>query len=386
MAVSKCCVIKAGNQRITVGSNMKKIFNFDYFNIRKEIFLFFKIAFVKNFISDKTAYKSGGILIVNPCLIGDFMASVLAIRDFIKRNSDKKIDIIVSPPLKSLAQRIIGVRNVFIAKSVYERKLERTAEENQNFDAYEKVVVLRASPEAYRIIKRISAAKIETGLWHFLKYGFHMGGKLIARRIPKPFREINFEMLEGVPRDIPFDEIFKFKPEDYENIKTLPVIRLHNKKIIIHTGSSWPMMRWEKEKWVRLLQKIHTLGFFEFIFIGAEKDIEDYEYISSHLKFKTHSVISQISLPELMLLLRSADYFIGVDSGPANMAHLVHLRSIVIFGPGPHMFMPSDSNDIIIDKSNGRGFYQRFFLKKNGFIQRIDAEEVYQAFYNLHLK
>jgi len=38
---------------------MKKIFNFDYFNIRKEIFLFLKIAFVKNFISDKTANKNG---------------------------------------------------------------------------------------------------------------------------------------------------------------------------------------------------------------------------------------------------------------------------------------------------------------------------------------
>lgn len=386
MAVSECCVIQTGYQGITVSSVMKKIFNFDYFNIRKEIFLFLKIAFVKNFISDKTANKSGSILIVNPCLIGDFMASVLAIRDFIEKNSDKKIDIMVSSPLNSLTQRIIGVRNVFTAKSVYERKLERVAEENQNFNAYEKIIVLRISPEAYRIIKHITAAKIEISLWHFLKYGFHMGGKLIARRTPKPFREINFEMLGGVSRDVPFNEIFKFKPEDYENINTLPAVRSPNKKVIIHTGSSWPMMRWEKEKWVKLLQKIHALGFFEFIFIGAEKDVEDYEYISSHLKFKVYSVISKLSLLELMLLLHSADYFIGVDSGPANMARLAHLRNIVILGPGPHMFMPSDSNDIIIDKSNGRGFYQRFFLKKNGFIQRIDAEEVYQAFYNLNLK
>ncbi len=384
MAISECRVIKTGYQGITVSSVMKKIFNSDYFNLWKEIPLFCLLGIILR--KEKANIYKGRILIVNPCLIGEFAASVPAMADFVQRNRGKKIDLIVSAPLKILAERIVGINNVYVASSVFKRSSELFNYENQIPSGYEEIILLRVSAGVYNALKKVSARSIKTGAWTLARYSFHLLTSSISRRTPKQWRIVNFEMLGGAPREIPFDEIFKFRPEDYENINALPALGSPKKKVIVHTGSSWLMMRWEKEKWVKLLQKIQALGFFEFIFVGETKDIEDYEYISSHLKFKTHSVISQINLLELILLLRSADYFIGVDSGPANMAHLAHLRSIVIFGPGPHMFTPSDSNDIIIDKSNGRGLYQRFFLKKNGFIQKISAEEVYQAFYNLYLK
>jgi 3-deoxy-D-manno-octulosonic-acid transferase/heptosyltransferase-1 len=363
---------------------MEKFFNFDYFNILKEIPLFCLISIIIR--KEKINFHKGRILIVNPCLIGEFASSVPAIADFVQRNKDKKIDLIVSTPLKILAERIIGINKVYIAHSVFKRPSELFDYNSQIPSDYEEIILLRASVGVYNFLKKVSTHSIKTGAQMFSRYALHLLISLVLGRTPKQWRIVNFEMLGGIPRNIPFGEIFKFGPEDCENINTLLAVRSHNKKIIIHTGASWRMMRWEREKWVNLLQGIHVLGFFEFIFIGAGEDIEDYEYISSRLKFKVHSVISQINLLELMLLLNLADYFIGVDSGPANLAHLVNLRSIVIFGPGPHMYMPSNPNDVIIDKSNGRGLYQRFFFKKNGFIQRISTEEVYQAFYNLQLK
>ncbi|PIZ87010.1 MAG: hypothetical protein COX92_02070 [Candidatus Nealsonbacteria bacterium CG_4_10_14_0_2_um_filter_40_15] len=358
--------------------------NLDYLRFWKEIFLFLKIAFIKNFISDKTANKSGSILIVNTCLIGDFMASVLAIRDFIERNNDKKIDIVVSPPLKPLVQKIIGVRNVFVAKSVYERKLETVAEENQSPDIYEKIIVLRISPEAYRIIKHIIAAKIETGLWHFLKYGFHIGGKLIARRTPKQLREINFEMLGGKMRDIPFEEIFQFEKIDYAKVTQLSALDIKQKKIIIHTGlTSWSMKKWSDEKWIKLLRLIHQGYDSKIIFIGAKEEEASYAYISSRLNFKIYSLIGQINIAELMLVLKMSDYFIGIDSGPRNMADIAGTKSVIILGPGLPIFQPTNGKSIVIDKFCGRGLYQLYFHKKNSFISRVEVGEVYEAFKNL---
>ena len=316
------------------------------------------------------------ILIVNPCLVGEFTASIPAIVDFIQRNNGKKIDIVVSAPLKVLAEKIIDVNNVYVAQSVFKRSSEVLNDQRQVLLGYEKIILLRASHGVYNFLKKVSAQNVKTGACIYARYAFHLLSSIILRRTPKQWRTVNFEMLGGAPREIPFDEMFELSIENRKN----------GKKIIIHTGSSWPMMYWEKENWIELLKKINALENFEFIFIGAGKDIDDYNYISANLKFKTHSVISQMNLLELVLLMRTVDYFIGVDSGPANMAHLANLRSIVIFGPGPHMYIPSDPNDIMIDKSNGRGLYQRFFLKKKGFIQMISVEEVFQAFIKLYRK
>lgn len=174
-----------------------------------------------------------------------------------------------------------------------------------------------------------------------------------------------------------------FRKEDYDFLRELPVSKRGEKTIVIHTGASWKMMQWEREKWISLLEKIHAYGLYKIVFVGAGNDETDYQYIASRLSFPVHSLIGRTDLLGLTLFLQSADYFIGIDSGPGNLAHLVNLRSIIIYGPGPHMYLSSHPEDIIMDKSNGRGFRQRFFLMKHGFIHQIGADEVCTAFKTL---
>lgn len=349
----------------------------------KEIPLFLRLVF---FIRKENTFghreSKERILIVNPCLIGDFAASIPAISDFIKKNTDKKIDIVVSPPLKELALKVRGIENVYAAESIFNRSSENSEHTIEKIpEYYDEIMFLRASPGIFKILKHTSASKIRTGAKFFSKYGIHLLISIILRRKPKQWSEINFEMLGREPRNVPFEEIFEFQAEDYEKIKKFKEINFASIKIIIHTGSSWPMMHWENDKWINLLEKINEFGKFEFIFVGSgEKDTKDYIYISASLNFKTISLISKTNILELVMLMRSSEYFIGIDSGPANIAHLSGLRSVVIYGPGPHMFMPCDPNDIVIDKSRSRGLYQRFFTKKGGFIQKITPEETFEAF------
>lgn len=359
---------------------MRKKINFDYLNLWKEIFLFWRLVVKKK---RNGSEKPAKILIVNPCLIGEFAASMPAISDFIKRNKDKIIDIVVSPPLKTLAEKIIGVRNVFIAQSVYKRKSENFDQEIQNFDTYEQIIFLRISRDSYNLVKKIKADKIKANAWLFSKYAFHLLKSVIFKRTPRQWGELNFELLGGAPRNIAFEEIFNFKNEDYDKIKKLEELRTTEKKIIIHTGSNWPMKKWNNEKWAELIQRIHALGNFRFIFVGIKDDEGDYAHISSKLGFRIYSLVGKINLMELMLVLRASDYFIGVDSGPKNMAYLADVRSIAILGPGPHFFMPANQNHAALTKSNGRGLYQMFFCKKNNFIEKITVDDAYKAFIKL---
>jgi hypothetical protein len=47
------------------------------------------------------------------------------------------------------------------------------------------------------------------------------------------------------------------------------------------------------------------------------------------------------------------------------------------------MFMPLSKKDIVIDKSNNGGAYQRIFYKMNSFVKEIMVEEVYNSFEEL---
>jgi ADP-heptose:LPS heptosyltransferase len=113
-------------------------------------------------------------------------------------------------------------------------------------------------------------------------------------------------------------------------------------------------------------------------------DTTDYESIAASLPFKMYSLIDAADWLALVLAFRLGDYFIGIDSGPRNLAHLADLPSITLLGPGPHMYTPPNPRDIILDHSNGRGLYQRFFHKKKScFIDKITPTEVVDAFKEL---
>jgi ADP-heptose:LPS heptosyltransferase len=355
----------------------KKI-NYDYLKIAKEMPLLLRASLIRK----KSVKHSGRALIVNTCLIGDFVASLPAISSFIK-NSGEKIDLVVSPTVRPLAERIRGVRKVFAAKSIYSRNLENFNENSPELGDYDYAIVLRTGSESYNIIKRVNAGEVKTSFIPVVKYTFHLLRNNGFGKTPKQWRELNFEILNQKEKNIKFEEIFDFTDKDYKKIDKIKEMKTKEKIIILHAGSEWIMKKWPNDKWAELIKKINSLGKFRFIFVGTNGEEEDYEAISKKLGFKVYSLIGKTDITELMLILRQSNYFIGIDSGPRNMAHLAGLRSIVLLGPGPHMFMPGNSKDIVIDKSNGKGIYQRFFYKKNSFIDMITVGEVYDSFKEL---
>ncbi len=360
---------------------MVKKINRDYFRLINEFFIFLKISFNKKGLGFSS--KKPKILISNSCLIGDFIVSLPSINRFIQENKHCRIDLIVSPTVESLAKKIKGINKVFVVKSVYSREIEDNFEELKLPSDYEEIIFMRGNKESYEAIKHLKNCKVKTSLIPMVRYGFHLAKNLALKNPVKQWREVNFEILGQKPQNVQFKDIFNFSKRDYLKIKKLSVLNTRDKIIIIHTGSSWAMNIWENEKWVNLIKKINSFGRFRFVFIGGKVEETDYKIIAKQLDFPVYSLINKIDLHDLMLVLRSSDYFIGVDSGPKNMAHIADLRSISLLGPGPHMFMPLSKKDIILDKSNGCGLYQRFFYKRNSFIKKITSEEVFESFKKL---
>jgi len=320
-------------------------------------------------------------LLVVPCLIGEFAAAVPAIFDYIERNKNKSVDLLVTPALLDLAGSIRGVNNVYVTKSVYGREFGYVSHNEKVFGDYYEILVLRASQKAYLLIKNINAEKLTTALFFMIRQSLNLWKSLIFRTQPKNWRTVNFEILGGKESEIDFEKMINIS--DDKNTEVESVIDNQKKNIMIHTGVNWPMKHWPKENWLELIKAINKLDSYNFIFVGAKEDVEDFNYISSNLDFNCNSLISKTGILQLVKVMSKSDYFIGIDSGPANLAHLVGLRSITIFGPGPHMFMPTNPKDIVVDKSEGKGFVQMYFVKETGFINKITPNEVFQAFNHL---
>src|SRR3989338_832429 len=174
-------------------SRIKERINKDYFNVLKEPLLLTGLEISKK--RSKESRNAGKILIVNTCLIGDFIASLPAMKSFIDSNNHAEIHVVVSPVLKPLAEKIKGVKRVISAKSVYDR-----ASENGSFFArpdpyYDLVLVMRISPETYFALKTLKYGDIRTYTAPYLKYGLHLAANLSYKKPKKQWAEVNFEII-----------------------------------------------------------------------------------------------------------------------------------------------------------------------------------------------
>jgi len=363
-----------------------KYFNYDYLKQVREIPLFFMASFFKT----KRIRNPKRILIINPCLIGDIAASLPAIRAYIKKRKYAKIDIMVPLPMKSVLEKVKGINKVYVTKSAINRKIENIKIPNQEMDElmrnhYDSVLVIRMSEEAYDVLKKIKTRNIKISPFKFLKYALHLSKVLFDEGKRKQYQKANFEWIGERYTDMKFNDIFNFSKKDYAEIKKIPEMRGREKKIIIHAGRGWKKS-WESKKWVELVSRINKMGNYKFIFIGGDKKEErEFIKIQNSLNFRIYSLIKKINLAQLLLIMRSSNYFIGIDSGPRNIAHLADLRSIGLLGPGPKHFMPTNKKDIIINKSDCRCTHL-FCLKRKECMKKISVNDVFEAFQKLEGK
>lgn len=357
-------------------------FNPEYFHMFGEIPLMLKLR-----LSRKHSHHFKDVsrlLIVNNGLIGEFMAFVPALKHLLAE-THAAVDLLVSPPMAPLLQKMIGIHEVFTQPSVYRRDTEPSHGAPSHNDSYDGVIVIQLSGASYQVLKSINYQHISITLGKYLKYLLYLLRNLHEKKNLTQLEEVLFDMLAvKQTRLIQFDEVFRFNSTDYQSIEAFPFIQdRSSKKIIIHTGSGWRFKHWDNQRWVELLKELRCLGNFQFIFIGGtEKEAADFHYIREHLAFEIFSLIKEVNLCQLALIIKHSHYFIGVDSGPRHLAHMLNLPSICLLGPGPKIYNPTHRNAFIIDHS---ACYctNLFCYKKQSCMDKITVHDVLTIFQNL---
>ena len=120
------------------------------------------------------------VLIVNCCLIGDFVLSLPALTEFISEHAGARIDLLVSPSVAALAEKLRGVHRIYAARTVFRRDTELEQSERLA-PSYDFAIVLRLSGPARRLLATTSYRAIRTCLIPLLKQGFQIATRPISQ-------------------------------------------------------------------------------------------------------------------------------------------------------------------------------------------------------------
>jgi ADP-heptose:LPS heptosyltransferase len=363
---------------------LREYLNPEEFKIAGELPLLIKLRLKAIVHRHAASCGSRRILVIDTCIIGDFIGTLPALRAFIA-HAHQEVDLVVSPPLKPIAESVTGVHAVYTARSIYRRTNERRSDHSDMPGEYGRVLVLRISHDAYEMLSRIRYAEIMLYDIQFIKYFAHIFWSTLRKKNVRQWRAVNFDIvgIEEPATPLAFDEIFTICPGEYDRVRALPEMQARGKRIILHMGSGWRIKLWENAKWIEAIRRINAMGEFTFIVVGGgDTEAASFAFIQRHLDFTLQSLINKTDLKTTLLAMRLSDYFIGIDSGPRNMAHLADLRSISLLGPAPKNFMPVNSADIVIDKFTCR-CKSLFYFHKVSALAALSPDEMVEAFTRL---
>jgi ADP-heptose:LPS heptosyltransferase len=207
-----------------------------------------------------------------------------------------------------------------------------------------------------------------------LRYSFQLVTRPVTEA--KQLSEFNFEVFGKRGRDernLCVDDVLDL-------VDVPPLDAWPGRIVLVHTGSGSRLYLWPIDKWAALLDSLHKLKDISFVFVGGtEEEQRTFEKLSAHLPFPLHSIIKRYDLLELLMLMRKSTLFVGVDSGPRHLAHLVDLPSVSLLGPGPKSFQPLNRNATVLDVTECRKCFTLYCPHAPNCIERIEVDAVASA-------
>lgn len=127
-------------------------------------------------------------------------------------------------------------------------------------------------------------------------------------------------------------------PKDFPSRRSVP-------RIVIHPGSGGARKCWHLEGWIEELQIWRKEKPMEVIWLAGEVEGDLLKRIPEDLIQEPHRIVENRPLPEVFEILRSADLYLGHDSGISHLAAWSGVPCGLLFGPtDPKIWAPPGSH------------------------------------------
>lgn len=318
-------------------------------------------------------------------IIGDSITALPALHTYLEATGEIA-DIIVAPNLVNLISHFKDIDKVYSAKSSYIGEYERKGKPVEIPDIYTQMYLLRGGREE---IDLVSGLRNFTSIMDsgdiFPKYVQHfLFSSLVLNKLPRQNRHEWYKVfgIEIPEQEVTGEDFFEFSEQEHDAVLLHPAMTGLEKKVLINTGSGWRRKLWDNDKWAALLRRINRGGNYRFVFIGGTKfEEESLDCIRSRLNFPIHSLLNA-DIKDVYLTMKKADYFIGIDSGPKNLAHIAELPTLTLEGEVIHNFRTWYDKDVIVPGKDTHRVCQIAGFGKN-VMDSISVDDAYKGFKKL---
>ncbi len=259
------------------------------------------------------------------------------------------------------------------------------------------------------IISFLSGASIRIGFSNYTSEGLYRGSLLThpVKYNPHQHMVYNFlslvEVLDSSELELPLiktdftkEDLSFLKVDLTEEIKEIKLklkskcsLDLDNNNIIVlnpDPGDVLPIRGWGKENFLELSKKILLNYPNVIILVMGLKSSKPYAtFLEKNLdKNKFIDFCGETkNLKELLALLKLSSLFITNDSGPAHIASLINMETVVFFGPEtPSLYSPLSSNSTSFYKKLScspclsAGNHRYTTCKRSKCLEAIKVDEV----------
>lgn len=128
--------------------------------------------------------------------------------------------------------------------------------------------------------------------------------------------EVFGEVLDGLMPELYSDH------QDLHSARQKLGGKLPNRMAVLHMGVGWQNRTWPRQSWVSVVRGLVTQG-YSVITVGRGADFR------SDLFSNVHNMVDRFTIPEIREVIRTANVFVGVDSG---LLHVAQTTSTPIVG------------------------------------------------------
>ena len=287
------------------------------------------------------------ILIVRLDHIGDFVCTTPLFKNLKNRFPEAKITVLVNSVSKDLAYRNPNIDKVITFSPLH---LARS-NESSNLKGLRRIIKdvknigfdLGIDPRGdvlSILIMWLGGVKYRIG------YGITGGGFLLDKVCgydeSKHVIDRNLALLESL--DIPISgrspEVYfseKDKDEVERLLRSFHGSAMAKRAVVIHPFAGTKAKEWPKENFQNLISGIEGDG-HDVLLIGSASDEGRYRNVID--------LRGKLSLSQLACLIEKAGFFIGLDSGPANISAALNVPSVIICSGTnmPQLWISNNSN------------------------------------------
>lgn len=296
----------------------------------KEQWLYLANILVSRWVNsgkDITSYSPETILCVKWDEIGDMASCTHVFSLLKKRFPDAEIDVLTKPYSAALLENHPAVNRVITDIGKWNKK-------------YDFIIELRGNAKTLRrTFKYYPKVRLDRGLVR-LK---HKGKQLHETRT-------NYEIIEPILGGIPFEAPQLFPSEkNQRNIELFLTENKIDKFAVFHVGARSSLRRWTDSGFAQMADYVYKEKGLHVVFAGVAEEEVQIERITKLMNVPYSLFTQNFSLMDLAALLEKASLFLGNESGPLQIADVMQVPLVGLFGPGvKDVFYPQHAHSRVI--------------------------------------